>query len=45
MSATEAPFVPFDSEIFISQTKEQALPKEFADGWDIVTRCYRVRNP
>ena len=39
--ATEAQFVPLDSEIFISKKKAQPLPNDFADGRSIVAQRYR----
>ncbi len=39
--ATEAQFVPLDNEIFISNTKAQALTKDFTDGRSIVAKRYR----
>lgn len=39
--ATEAQFIPLDSEIFISQTKAQPLPNEFNDGRSIAAKRYR----
>lgn len=39
--ATEAQFVPLDSELFISQSKVQSLKNEFKDGRSIVAKRYR----
>lgn len=38
----EEGFVPLDSELFISQTKAQALLQPFQDGRSIVAKRYRV---
>jgi hypothetical protein len=39
--ATEKQFIPLDNEIFISQTKAQPLPGDFADGRSITAKRYR----
>jgi hypothetical protein len=38
----EAGFAPLDSELFISQTKAQALHRPFQDGCSIVAKQYRI---
>lgn len=39
--ATEKQFIPLDNEIFISNTRAQALPNDFADARSIVAKRYR----
>jgi hypothetical protein len=39
--ATEAQFMPLDSELFISQSKVQPLKNDFKDGRSIVAKRYR----
>jgi SRSO17 transposase len=40
--SSDAGFVPLDSELFISATKAQALPRPFRDGRSVVAKRYRV---
>jgi hypothetical protein len=39
--ANDEQFVPVDNEIFISQSKEQALVSPFNDGRSIVAKRYQ----